>query len=97
MIAYKYSKIHSAVVSLFKSVGNILFFTRRRFVWPSSAFKRILPLTQQNCPFEGCDLCIKTCPNLAIRRDQHFIRVNQTACLECDLCRQICPYQVIKF
>lgn len=96
MISYKYTVIHSAFISLFKSIGNILFFSSFHFKWSSPPSERILPLAQMHCPFESCDVCLKNCPSLAIARDQMFIRVKQTACLECDLCRKVCPYQVMK-
>jgi len=45
----------------------------------------------------GCRMCIKTgCPALRFNKESKKIRIDETQCIGCEVCRQVCPVKAIR-
>ena len=45
---------------------------------------------------DNCQLCLQSCPEMAIVQSSSGIRIDQSYCTRCLLCRSICPVQAIE-
>ena len=46
------------------------------------------------CP-EGCDRCARSCPTEAITIDEGAVELDHGACIDCNLCVEECPFEVL--
>ena len=44
----------------------------------------------------GCGLCVKACPEQAIRVENNLAVIDYTKCNNCGLCATVCPKKIIE-
>ncbi|MBN1287603.1 MAG: 4Fe-4S binding protein [Anaerolineae bacterium] len=55
----------------------------------------MIAINQANC--RGCGLCVKACPNDAIRLVEGVAQIDQARCDGCKACLSICPNDAIMY
>lgn len=55
------------------------------------------PVTMKDCTVGciGCSLCVKACPNEAVKVEDFHAKINQEKCVGCGACEQKCPKKAI--